>query len=323
MKVVALAGFGGPEVLRIEMRPIPEPGSREVLIRVHAAGLNHADLLQREGRYPSGVGAPDWPGLEVAGVVEAIGPDATSWRVGDAVCALLPGGGYAEFAVASELLTLPLSSGTSAINAAGLVEATCTVWSNLREAGARSGETLLVHGGSGGIGTIAIQVAKSHGMRVLTTARGPERTARCRGLGADIAIDYTSEDFVEVARDAGGADVILDVLGGVYLERNLDALAVGGRLVIIGLQGGSHAELNLGALMGKRSRIISTTVRDRPVEQKAAIIADIRENIWPRIPGEISSVIHATFPLERAGDAHRLLESGEVFGKVVLTVDAT
>ncbi len=320
MRVVALSAFGGPEMLRVEERPIPVPAADEVLIRVAAAGVNHADILQREGRYPPLEGAPDWPGLEVAGTVEAIGSDVTSVRIGDGVCALLAGGGYAEFAVAPESLVLPIPRGVSIIEAAGLVESVCTVWSNLREAGARPGESLLIHGGSGGIGTAAIQIAKMHGLHVGVTARGPERAARCRGLGADIAIDYVKEDFVEIAHALGGFDIILDVLGAVYLERNVEALAVSGRLVVIGLQGGGHGTLDLGALLRKRARVIATTLRGRPLKEKVSIVADVRENIWPRIPSDIRPIIHATFPFERADDAHRALESGEVFGKVVLTI---
>ena len=306
-------------MFRVEDRPVPAPSRDEILIRVEGAGVNRADVLQREGRYPPLPGTPDWPGLEVAGVVEGVGPHVDAWESGDEVCALLPSGGYAEYAVAQVGLVLPRPPRVSWEEAASLVEAVCTVWSNLREAGARPGESVLIHGGSGGVGTIATQVAASHGMRVLTTARGPERAARCLTLGADVAIDYVEEDFVEVAAREGGVDVILDVLGGLYLERNLEALAPGGRLVVIGLQGGAHAPLDLGVLLAKRARIIGTTLRARPVAQKASIVADVRENIWPRIPTEIHPVIAAAFPLRDAAAAHVLMESGEAFGKIVLT----
>jgi len=318
--VATLSGFGGPERFRLEDRPTPQPSAGEILIRVAAAGINRADLLQREGRYPPPPGAPEWPGLEVAGTVEARGAGVTRWAEGDEVCALLPGGGYADHVTTPADLALPMPPGVSLVEAAGLVEGVATVWSNLREAGAQPGEVILIHGGSGGIGTIGIQVAKAHGLQVVVTARGSKRAARCRGLGADMAIDYVAEDFVDIARGLGGFDIILDVLGAVYLERNVESLGVGGRLVVIGLQGGGHGTLDLGALQRKRAKLLATTLRGRPLKEKASIIADVSENVWPRIPGDIHPVIHATFPLERVGDAHRLLESGEVFGKVVLTM---
>lgn len=320
VNVLTFSDFGGPGVFRSTEQPTPEPQSGEVRIRVTAAGVNRADLLQREGKYPPPADAPPWPGLEVSGIIDTIGREVRGWSAGDRVCALIPGGGYAEYCVAPESLLLPAPSGISLVAAAGLPEAACTVWSNLRAAGARPGETILIHGGSGGIGTLAIQIAKAHGMRVLTTARGPARAARCLDLGADHAIDYSEEDFAEYAKELGGVDVILDVIGGLYLSRNIDALALGGRLVIIGLQGGTRAELDLRALMEKRAQVLATTLRTRPLRERAMIVADVRENVWPLIPDAIQPVVHAVFPLEEAGHAHEVIESGEAFGKVLLAV---
>lgn len=321
MQVSTLSGFGGPDVLVIADKPRPAPAAGEVLIRVAAAGVNRADILQREGHYPPPAGAPDWLGLEVSGTVAEVGAGVTRWSPGDRVCALVPGGGYAEYVAVAQGAVLPVPDGLSMIQAAGLVEAACTVWSNLQAADARAGQTILIHGGSGGVGSVAIQIATAMGMTVITTARGGERTARCRELGADVAVDYAREDFVAAARELGGADVILDVVGAAYLERNLAALAADGTLVVIGLQKGTTASLNLGTLLTKRARLIGTTLRSRPPDQRDAIVAAVERDVWPWVPDRVAPVIHATYPLEQAADAHRALESGEVFGSLVLTVD--
>ncbi len=307
-------------MLTIGEAPSPQVGTHDILIQVRAAGVNRADLLQREGRYPSPPGAPPWPGLEVAGVVAEIGDAVTRWQVGDEVCALLPGGGYADQVAVDADLALPVPDGLTMVEAAGLVEAACTVWSNLHEADARAGERVLVHGGSGGVGHIAIQIAAALDMEVWATAGGPERAARCAALGAR-AIDYRADDFTTVMTNAGGADVILDVVGGAYLARNLEALATGGRLVVIGMQRGARAELDLGRLLMMRARIIGTTLRSRPLAERQAIVAAVREHVWPLVPGQVRPIIHVTEPLESAADAHRALDSGDVFGKVVLTTD--
>ncbi len=318
MKVVTFSDFGGPEVFRTESVPTPDPGPGEARIRVVGAGVNRADVLQRQGHYPPPEGAPAWPGLEVSGYVDAVGPGVETLDEGDAVCALLPGGGYAEYCVVPAGLVLPIPVDVTVLDAAGLVEAACTVWSNLRGAGARPGDSVLIHGGSGGVGSLAIQIAKAAGLHVLSTSRGPERSERCALLGADVAIDYIEDDFAVIAEAEGGVDIVLDILGAVYLERNLQALAPGGRIVVLGLQGGARAELDLGALLAKHATIAGTTLRGRPLGQKEAIVADVRENVWPWIPGEVTPVIGATFPLEDAAAAHEALETGDVFGKIVL-----
>ncbi|MFN3866782.1 MAG: NAD(P)H-quinone oxidoreductase [Demequina sp.] len=320
MRITTLHEHGGPDVLIPGEAPEPKSGRGEVVIRVHAAGVNRADVLQRQGHYPSPAGAPPWPGLEVAGGVVTVGESVTQWAVGDAVCALLPGGGYAELVAVDAGLVLPVPDGLTMVQAAGLVEAACTVWSNLEAADARAGERLLVHGGSGGVGHLAIQIGLALGLEVWATAGGPERAARCAALGAR-AIDYREDDFAQTMRDAGGADVILDVVGGAYLGRNVGALATGGRLVVIGMQQGARAELDLGQLLAKRARVIGTTLRSRPLTERRAIIAGVREHIWPLVPALVRPIIHDTVPLESAASAHRALESGDVFGKVVLTLD--
>ena len=289
-------------------------------IRVVAAGVNRADVLQRQGHYPPPDGAPEWPGLEVSGHVDAIGEGATAYGIGDAVCALLSGGGYAEYCVVPEGLVLPVPDGLPVRDAAGLVEAACTVWSNLRVAGARPGDSILIHGGSGGVGSLGIPIAKAAGLHVLSTSRGPERTARCSELGADVAIDYIEDDFAEIAAAEGGVDIVLDILGAVYLERNLHALAPGGRLIVLGLQGGTHAELDLSDLLGKRATIAGTTLRGRPLGQKEAIVADVLESVWPWIPSAVAPTIGAVFGLDDAAAAHVAMDAGEVFGKILLEV---
>ncbi len=325
MTAIEIAEPGGPEVLRATTRPVPAPGPGEVLIRVAAAGVNRPDVLQRLGRYDPPPGASDLPGLEVAGTVAAVGEGVEGWSVGDAVTALLAGGGYAEYAVAPEPQCLPVPDGLDMTAAAALPETFFTVWTNVFQRGRLAeGESLLVHGGSSGIGTTAIQLARAFGARVFATAGSPEKCAACERLGAERAIDYREEDFVEVvkaATDGRGVDVILDMVGGDYVVRNLKALAVEGRLVYIAFLKGSKVELNLMPLMLRRLTITGSTLRPRSVAEKGAIAAELREKVWPLIArGEVRPVIHATFPLARAADAHALMESSAHIGKIVLEV---
>lgn len=296
----------------------PQPRGSDILIRVAAAGVNRADLLQAAGHYPPPPGAPDHLGLEVSGTVHAVGDEVTRHRIGDRVVALLAGGGYADSVLVHEDLALPAPAGLDLVEAGGLMEAACTVWSNLQVADATAGQTLLVHGGSGGVGSLAIQIGAAMGMTVFATAGGGARARRCEGLGAARGIDHRTEDFVEVLREAGGADVILDVVGAAYLERNLAALATGGAVVVVGLQKGATAELNLGTLLTKRARIIGTTLRTRPHDEKAAIVAGVARDVWPLVPGRVSPVVHATYPLAEASAAHSALDEGGVFGKLLL-----
>lgn len=318
MRVISVTRHTSDNPLHVTQSESPTTGPGEVLIDIVGAGVNRADLLQRRGLYPSPPGWPGWPGLECSGVISAVGDDVRGFHVGDHVCALVGGGAYAEQIAAPAELVLPAPGALTLVESAALMEAACTVWSNFEAARLIPGETLLVHGGSGGIGTFAIQVAKALGVRVIVTARGAERAERCLELGADVAVDYTTGDFVESAKAAGGADVILDVVGAAYLERNLAALATGGRLVVIGLQRGARAEVDLGTLMAKRAIIIGTTLRARPHAERAAIVAGVRREVWPLIPEKVRPVIHGTVPFDDAQAAHDLMESGEVFGKIVL-----
>lgn len=326
MRVIAIDRPGGPEVLVGATLPDPEPGPTEVLIEVAAAGVNRADLLQRQGAYPPPPGAPDTLGLECAGVIAAVGNAVTGWQVGDRVAALLDGGGYADLAIAPATQLLPVPDHLDLVDAAALPEAMCTAWSNLVMVGRLArGETVLVHGGSGGVGTIAIQLAAAMGARVAATAGGPERVARCRALGAEIGIDHRADDLLEVIAGATagrGADLILDILGAGSLAVNLRALATGGRLVIIGLQQGRRGEVDLGLLLAKRASIHGTTLRARPLAEKAAIVAEVRERAWPLLgagdPARIHPIVHTRLPLADAGHAHELLASGAVFGKLLL-----
>ena len=323
MRAVIISSPGGPEALVERTIPDPVPGDGEVLIDVAAAGLNRADLMQRQGRYPPPPGAPTWPGLEVSGTIITLGRGVQGWAVGDRVCALLSGGGYADRVAAPAGHLLPVPAGIDLVDAAGLPEATCTAWSNLVDAGRlRAGEWALVHGGSGGVGSIAIQLAAALGAHVAATAGGPDRVARCVALGAELAIDHRTESVTHaVARGTGGrgVDVVLDVLGAGALAANLEALATGGRLVIIGLQDGRRVDLDLGLLLARRLSVIGTTLRARPDDEKASIVAAVRANVWPMLDdGRLRPVVHARLPLSRAAAAHELLESGQVFGKVLL-----
>lgn len=325
MKAIQITEPGGPEVLVWKDVPDPVPGAGEVVIEVAASAVNRADLLQRAGHYPPPPGASEIPGLECSGRIAALGDGVTGWSVGDEVCALLAGGGYAQRVAVPAAQVLPVPKGFDPVLAAGLPETVCTVWSNVfMGAGLQPRETLLVHGGAGGIGTTAIQLAKALGARVVATAGSPEKLARCRDLGADAAIDYRTEDFVDRLREitAGhGADVILDNMGAAYLGRNLDALAVNGRLVVIGLQGGVRGELDLGRLMAKRAAILATGLRARPVAEKGAIVASVREHVWPLAEsGGLTVVADRRFPMADAADAHRLVESSGHIGKVLLVV---
>src|SRR5579875_207992 len=323
MRAVVITEPGDPEVLRWSEVPDPEPGPGDVLIDIVAGGVNRADLLQRQGFYPPPPGAPPYPGMECSGRIVSAGPEVTGWAPGEAVCALLAGGGYAERVAVPAGQVLPVPGDLSLPDAAALPEATCTVYSNVFQVGRLApGETLLVHGGASGIGTMAIQMATAYGARVICTAGSPEKLARCRELGADVAINYREDDFVEAAKNATGGkgvDVILDIMGASYLARNVDALASAGRLVIIGQQGGSRAELNLGVLMVKRASVHATTLRARPTAEKAAIVAAVRENVWPLISaGKVAPVIARSVPMPDAAEAHRLLEGGLTTGKILL-----
>lgn len=323
MRAVTLPAFGGPEALTWADAPDPVARAGEIVIAVAAAGVNRADLLQRQGRYPPPPGASNLPGLECAGVVETIGPDVEQWRVGDEVCALLAGGGYAEKVAVPAGQVLPRPHGMPLPQAAALPEAACTVWSTVfAVARLAEGETLLVHGGTSGIGTFAIQLARALGAQVVATSGTPAKCRRARELGAHLAVDYRAEDFVSAVRDftdGRGADVVLDVVGGDYLARNLDALAPDGRLVVLATQSGRRAELDFGTLMSKRGTIYAAGLRSRPPAQKTAIVAEVREHVWPLVEaGDIQPVIEAEVPMPEAARAHRILEAGNHVGKVLL-----
>jgi len=325
MTVVEIAAPGGPEQLKTAVRPMPRPAEGEVLVKVAAAGVNRPDVMQRQGRYPPPPGASDIPGLEIAGEVVALGPKVTVRKVGDQVTALLPGGGYATYAVAAAPLCLPIPEGLSMVEAAAIPETFFTVWTNLFDRGkCAPGETVLIHGGTSGIGTTAIQLASAWGARVFATAGTTDKARACERLGAVRGIDYKSEDFVDVIQreTAGkGADLILDMIGGSYLARNLEAAAVEGRLVIISLIGGARAEINLLTIMSKRLTVTGSMLRARSVEQKALVAQGVLKNVWPLLAsGRVRPVIHATFPLAEAGEAQRLMETSQHIGKIVLTV---
>jgi NADPH:quinone reductase len=325
MIAVEIRNPGGPDELVTAQRPTPAPGPGDVLIRVAAAGVNRPDVMQRLGHYPPPPGASDIPGLEVAGTIVEAGPDAGAWRAGDRVCALVAGGGYAEYCVAPALLCLPVPRDMDVVHAAAIPETFFTVWTNLFDRGRlQAGESVLIHGGSSGIGTTAIQLARARSSRVFVTAGTADKCKACERLGAERAFNYRETDFVAATREATGGrgvDVVLDMVGGDYLPRNLEVLAAGGRLVQIAVLGGAKGTLNLITMMQRRLTLTGSTLRARPVADKAVIAAQLRANVWPLLEaGTVRPEIHATFPLARAADAHRLMESGEHIGKIVLVV---
>jgi putative PIG3 family NAD(P)H quinone oxidoreductase len=325
MTAIEISSFGGPEVLRATKRPVPKPADGEVLIKVAAAGINRPDVLQRTGGYAPPPGASDLPGLEVAGEIVGVQGDVGAWKVGDKVAALVAGGGYAEYCAAPALQCLPVPKGFDMVHAAALPETFFTVWTNVFERGGlKAGETFLIHGGSSGIGTTAIQLAHQFGARVITTVGGDEKAKTCRALGADLAINYRSQDFVAevlAATDKKGADLILDMVGGDYINRNLSCLAMDGRLVFIAFLQGAKAEVNFAQVMMKRQTITGSTLRPRSVAQKGAIAAALKAQVWPLLDaGKVKPVLYKTFPLAEAAEGHRLMESSAHTGKIVLTV---
>lgn len=325
MRAVEIKQPGGPEVLVPTRRPVPKPGPDEVLVKVAAAGVNRPDVLQRQGGYNPPPGASDLPGLEVAGEVVAIGPDTKRWKVGDRVAALVAGGGYAEYCVAPGPQCLPVPGKLDLVHAAAIPETFFTVWTNVFERGRlQRGETFLVHGGSSGIGTTAIQLASRFGARVFTTAGSDEKCSKCKELGADLAINYRTRDFVQAVNEATGGqgvDVILDMVGGDYIPKNLQCLAVEGRLVQIAFLKGPKAEINFANVMVKRQTVTGSTLRPRSVAQKGAIAQALEAKVWPLLAsGQVAPLLHATFPLDQAAEAHRLMESSAHLGKIVLTV---
>jgi putative PIG3 family NAD(P)H quinone oxidoreductase len=325
MTAIEITQPGGPEVLATTERPSPSPGPGDVLIHVAAAGVNRPDVMQRAGHYPPPPGASDIPGLEVAGTIVQVGANAGTWRPGDRVCALVAGGGYAEYCLAPAPQCLPVPRDMDFVHAAAIPEAFFTVWTNLFERGRLSaGESVLIHGGSSGIGTTAIQLARARSSRVFATAGSAAKCAACERLGAERAFNYRETDFVAATREATGGrgvDVVLDMVGGDYLSRNLDVLAMDGRLVQIAVLGGAKGTLNLIAMMQRRLTLTGSTLRARPVAEKGAIAAQLRLNVWPLLDaGTVRPEIHETFPLSRAADAHRMMESGAHIGKLVLVV---
>jgi putative PIG3 family NAD(P)H quinone oxidoreductase len=325
MRAVVCDGAGGREVLGLGELPDPEPGPGELLLRVRSTAVNRADIMQRQGKYPPPAGASETLGLECAGEVLGLGEGVDGWSVGDPVCALLAGGGYAEQVVVPAGQVVPVPDGLDLVEAGGLVEVAATVWSNVfMIAGLQRDETLLVHGGAGGIGTMAVQLGAALGARVAVTAGSAAKLERCRALGAEVLVNYREQDFVEqvlAATDGKGADVVLDAVGAAYLARNLEVLATSGRLVVIGLQGGARAELDLARLLAKRAAVMATTLRARPPGEKAAIMAAVVEHVWPLVAdGVVRPVVHTSLPLAEVAEAHRIVEDGESIGKVVLTV---
>ena len=325
MIAIAITEPGGPQVLKAERRTVPLPGEREILVRVAAAGVNRPDVLQRAGLYPAPKGASDLPGLEVAGEVAATGSGVGRWKPGDSVCALTPGGGYAEFALVDESNALPVPGGMRMDEAAAVPETFFTVWHNVFERGRlEAGETLLVHGGASGIGTTAIMLAKAFGARVVVTAGTDEKCDACRALGADVAVNYRNGDWVPAVKEATGgrgADVILDMVGGAYIEKNYQAAAIDGRIVNIAFLQRSRVEVDYMRLMMKRLTHTGSTLRAKSVEAKARIAAELESKVWPLLAeGKCRPLIHARFPLAAAGDAHALMESNAHIGKIVLTV---
>lgn len=323
MRAVVVPTPGGVEALQIVDRPVPEPGPGEVLIRVTAAGVNRADLLQRRGFYDPPPGATDILGLECSGDIEAVGEGVTSIKPGAHVCALLTGGGYAEYVCVPVEQVATIPKGVTMLESAALMEVVATVWSNVFMMGKlQAGETLLLHGGGSGIGTMGIQLGKAFGATVVTTVGSPEKAEACRALGADLAIDYRQQDFAEVMRGQGlQADVILDIIGAKYLRQNIAALGTAGRLVIIGLQGGVKGELDINALLSKRAAVMATSLRARPVAEKASIVSAMVAQVWPLLAdGVVRPVVHSTFPLEQVAEAHQVVEDSSHVGKVLLTM---
>jgi putative PIG3 family NAD(P)H quinone oxidoreductase len=325
MTAIGIKTPGGPEALAPEECPVPVPGPTELLVRVRAAGVNRPDVMQRKGQYPPPPGAPDIPGLEIAGDVVAVGGKVTRWKIGDKICALVAGGGYAEYCVTDEATALPVPKGFSYVEAAALPETFMTVWHNVFERGAlKSGDTFLVHGGSSGIGTTAIMLAKQFGATVIATAGSPEKCEACRKLGADVAIDYNKEDFVAGTKEATGkkgANLILDMIGGDYVDRNFEAAAVEGRIVQIATQKGTKVTADLRRLMLKRLTLTGSTLRARPVADKAAIAGALVAKVWPLLEaGKVRPVIDSTYPLAKAADAHARMETSLHIGKIMLEV---
>ncbi len=323
MTVVEIAQPGGPEVLRVAQRPLPQPGRGEVLVRVEAAGVNRPDVMQRMGTYPPPPGASDIPGLEIAGAIVARGAGEGALQIGDRVCALVAGGGYAEYCVAPAVQCLRVPDALDAVNAAAVPETFFTVWTNLfQRGGLRAGECVLVHGGTSGIGTTAIQLARAFDATVFATAGSNEKCDACRTLGASVAINYRNEDFVEVVRreTAGaGVNVILDIIGGDYVARNIDCLAMNGRLIQIGAQAGPRVSINLTPILQRRLTLTGSTLRARTVDEKGALARDVERHVWPLLASRrVAPVIDRTYPLAQAADAHRRLESSEHIGKIVL-----
>ena len=323
MLAVVVTSPGGPENLAWVEVPDPVAGVGDVVVEVAATAVNRADLLQRQGRYPPPPGAPEWLGLECSGTIVEVGDAVRGWSVGDEVCALLAGGGYAERVAVPAGQLMPVPAGIDLVSAAALPEVACTVWSNVfMLAGLQPGEVLLVHGGASGIGTMAVQLAAALGARVAVTAGTADKLARCAELGAEILVNYRDQDFVaevRAATDGHGADVILDNMGASYLGRNVDLLATNGRLSVIGLQGGTRGELDLGVLLRKRAAVLATSLRGRPVAEKSAIVTSVVENVWPEVSaGRVRPIIDRVLPLPDAAEAHRVVEAGEHVGKVVL-----
>lgn len=323
MRAITLSGFGGPEVLTLSDVPTPEIANDEVLVETVAAGLNRADISQRQGHYPPPPGAPDWLGMELSGTIRRVGAGVTNWAVGDRVCALVSGGAYAKLSAVNEGLLLRVPESVDLVDAAGIPEVAATVWANVYlSAGLVRGQSLLVHGGSSGIGSMAIQLAVALGNPVWATAGGATKVDFCNGLGAR-GIDYRSEDFADViaSETDGGVDVILDIIGADYLERNVASLATEGTLMNISTQGGSRGTLDLGVLMRKRARVWSAGLRARPLEERVAIIAAVEANVMPLIAsGRVRPIIDTVFPLEKAADAHRRMESSAHLGKILLSI---
>jgi putative PIG3 family NAD(P)H quinone oxidoreductase len=322
MKVVEISAPGAPDVLKPAERPVPQPKAGEVLVRVLAAGVNGPDIMQRKGLYPAPAGASDLPGLEISGEIVALGDGVKRWSVGDKVCALTNGGGYAQYCVADAQQCLPIPKGVDVRDAAALPETFFTVWSNVFiGAGLKSGETFLVHGGAGGIGTTCIQLAKAFGAKVIATDSPEARCQICRDLGADRVIDYRQEDFVDVVREAGGANVILDIVGGPNIEKNFKAASHDARLIQLAFNAGSKVEINLMPVMLKRLTYTGSTLRTRPPAFKARVAAELEREVWPHIEaGRIKTVVNRTFPLDEAAQAHALMESAGHTGKILLAV---